>query len=221
MDQPDLEPQRHIDALKGLRRINRISNAASHVWKPVGQLAGVATRPIRILDLACGAGDLPIALAKMGVRRGKPVDIHGCDKSPTALEFARDSARRQQVRAGFFELDLFTDDIPSDFDVIICSLFLHHLDERFVIRLLQQMRQVAGRMIVVADLRRCYAGFLLALGATRILTRSPVVHVDGPRSVRAAFTIPEMREIAGYAGLDGAHLTRTWPFRFLLTWQRT
>ena len=35
----------------------------------------------------------------------------------------------------------------------------------------------------------------------KVLTRSPIVHVDGPRSVAAAFTVEEVRRLAGQAGL--------------------
>ena len=42
----------------------------------------------------------------------------------------------------------------------------------------------------------------------RILTRSRICHIDGPLSVRAAFTLQEMQELATRAELTGATLTR-------------
>ena len=53
---------------------------------------------------------------------------------------------------------------------------------------------------------------------SRLLTRSPIVHVDGPLSVRAAFTVAEARQLAERAGLSGATIRRHWPQRFLLSW---
>jgi hypothetical protein len=61
---------------------------------------------------------------------------------------------------------------------------------------------------------------ILAHVAARALTRSHVVHVDAPRSVRAAFTRSEVRGLASQAGLDGAHVIRRWPCRLLLIWKR-
>jgi hypothetical protein len=61
---------------------------------------------------------------------------------------------------------------------------------------------------------------LLACAGTRLLSRSPVVHVDGPRSVAAAFTPAEALDLAQRAGLTGATVVRRWPCRFLLTWRR-
>jgi hypothetical protein len=53
-----------------------------------------------------------------------------------------------------------------------------------------------------------------------VLTTSAVVHVDGPRSVEAAFTLEEVRALADQAGLENATLARHWPYRFLLAWRR-
>jgi hypothetical protein len=44
--------------------------------------------------------------------------------------------------------------------------------------------------------------------------------MDGPLSVRAAFTIAEARQLAEEAGLHGAAISWRWPFRFLLQWRR-
>ncbi len=220
MDQPDLDEQHHIAALRGLSRINRFSNAGSVIWQPIEQLARTIDRPLRILDLATGAGDLPVRLWQLGQRSGVSLHLAGCDKSPTALRFARDNAQRIQANVEFLEMDLSENDIPGEFDVILCSLFLHHLEIPAVIKLLRRAGNRVGQMLIVSDLRRSYAGYLLACGATRLLSRSHVVHVDGPRSVRAAFTIPEIKQLAVQAGLTDAQVDRKWPFRFLLTWKR-
>ena len=74
--------------------------------------------------------------------------------------------------------------MPGSFDVVTNSLFLHHLpDSAAVMRLLAGMRQVAGRLMVISDLRRCRAGFAAAWLGCRVLSRSRVVHHDGPVSV--------------------------------------
>ena len=76
------------------------------------------------------------------------------------------------------------------------------------------------REVTRSDLDRSVSGLLLAHLACRLLTTSGVVHTDGPRSVRAAFTLPEARELARRAGLEGAEFRRNWPCRWLLSWSR-
>ncbi len=109
--------------------------------------------------------------------------------------------------------------LPGDFDVIMTSLFLHHLPRAEAVRLLAAMSQSARRLVVVNDLRRSTVGYLLAQAICRLVSRSPVVHVDGPRSVAGAFTMAEIRQMCVEADLTPIRLVRRWPCRFLLTWE--
>ena len=63
-------------------------------------------------------------------------------------------------------------------------------------------------------------GYALAWLVTRLLSRSPIVHTDGPLSVAGAFTMAEARALAERAGLSGAQVGWRWPWRFLLSWRR-
>src|SRR5947208_702478 len=80
--------------------------------------------------------------------------------------------------------------------------------------------ELARWLVLVNDLERGPLGWMLAWLGTRLLSRSRIVHVDGPLSVEGAFTCAEVRALARRAGLDGATLTRRWPCRFLLAWRR-
>jgi SAM-dependent methyltransferase len=221
MDDPALESALHEAALRGLERINRVSRVAETLWR---ELRDLNRRPpqqaLRVLDLATGAGDVPLRLTELAERDGAAVELAGCDRSPRALNFARWRAASRGRRVSFFELDLESDPLPAGYDVLICSLLLHHLDDSAAVELLRRMAAAARQRVLVSDLRRGRFGLLLCHVGTRLLTRSPVVHVDGPRSVRAAFTIDEVRELARRAGLEGARVREVWPARFMLSWSR-
>ena len=73
-------------------------------------------------------------------------------------------------------------------------------------------------MILLFDLDRSRVGYLAAATVPRLLTRSPIVHTDALRSVRAAFTAEEARALAHEAGLSGAIVRRRFPFRWMLEW---
>jgi 2-polyprenyl-3-methyl-5-hydroxy-6-metoxy-1,4-benzoquinol methylase len=221
MDQPDLDPGRHVQALSGLRRINGWSGSARILWSPLRELArNQAPRPLTVLDLATGGGDVPIRLWRKARRAGLALSIDGCDVSPRAVAFACAQAQEARAEVHFFQLDVIRNTLPGDYDVVMSSLFLHHLDEEQAVDLLRRMAEAAGRMVLVNDLIRSRAGFTLAYVGTRLLSASSVVHIDGPRSVQAAFTREEARTLAERAGLDGATVERRWPCRFLLAWSR-
>ena len=220
MDDPQLEPERHISALDGLARINVLSASMRIVWQPIRNLAHRNPgRPLRVLDLATGSGDIPIGLWRCAARHNLQLDIHAVDVSERALEHARQRALAYQAPVEFRVLDAIREDLPTDFDVITCSLFLHHLDSDEAHRLLRRMSEAARKMVVVNDLHRCTTGLVLAYLASRLLTASDVVRVDAVRSVRAAFTKREVRELANDAGLSQAKLKSKWPCRYVLTWE--
>ncbi len=143
----------------------------------------------------------------------------GCDVSGTALDHARTAAARAGVALAVERVDALQGALPAA-DVVMCSLFLHHLTVDDAATVLTRMRDAAGDTLLVNDLRRSGAGFAAAVMGTRLLSRSPVVHIDGPRSVRAAFTSPELAALAARAGLQGATVGRRFPWRMLLTWRR-
>jgi SAM-dependent methyltransferase len=221
MDEPDLDEARHVRALEGLGRINRLSRSASILWPTIA--AAARRRPgacIRVLDVATGGGDVPIGLALRAHRAGLQVSVAGCDVSPAAVAFAARSAESAGIALRFFPLDALNDPLPEGFDFVTCSLFLHHLSEADGVKLLRRMAVAAREAVLVNDLARSRVGYLLAWVGCRLLSRSPIVHHDGPVSVRSAFTPEEAIRLAELAGLAGVRLSRHWPQRFLLHWSR-
>jgi len=220
MDDPSLDEERHRAALRGLGRINRISRTASSIWPVIPELATNLDRPLRVLDLATGGGDVPIALARGARRAGLALDIIGCDVSPAAIDHACEQARRHDVAVDFIPIDVLRDPLPRDYDLLTCGLFLHHLSRDEVTEVLGRMAGAAGRCVLVSDLLRGAIGMLLAAVAPRLLTRSRIVHVDAVKSVRAAFTLDEARRLATEAGMPDARFTVRWPMRYVMRWDK-
>jgi 2-polyprenyl-3-methyl-5-hydroxy-6-metoxy-1,4-benzoquinol methylase len=221
MDQPGLDAAKHAHALHGLARINRLSRSDAILWPAIERLARtVGGSPIRVLDVASGGGDVPIALAKRALRSGLNVHVEGCDVSLEAVRYARRHAEQSGVPLRFFNLDVLNEPIPLGYDVVTCSLFLHHLAEADACLFLRKTAGATNQLLLVNDLIRGPVGYLMAWFACRLLTLSPVVRYDGPVSVADAFTLAEVRELAESAGLEGVSLTRRWPRRFLLSWSR-
>lgn len=223
MDQPGLDPLEHARALRGLQRINWWSRTACIAWPHLSRLAVARSpQPLRVLDVACGGGDVLTALARRAQRAGLAMQLDGCDSSSVALEYARGRCQKLGLtHSEFHLLDAVGAELPRGYDVILCSLFLHHLDATESVHLLRSAAQAAGRLVLVNDLRRSRLGYLLAYAGTRILTRSPIVHVDGPLSVAGAWTTNEALALAHQAGWDQVQVEHHWPQRFLLVWSRT
>jgi len=221
MDRPDLARGEHLRALRGLARLNRWSRAG-RPYRPVLVAAArrLGGRPVRLLDVATGGGDVPVGLVRWAAARGIELRVTLVDASDRALAVARERAARAGVAVETVQRDVIREGLPGSFDVVTCSLFLHHLSREQAVDALGRMGAAAGTVMAVSDLRRTHRGLALAWAASRALCGSRVVRTDAVRSVRAAFTIAEARALARAAGLAGCRAVRVWPQRLLLVWWR-
>ena len=219
MDDPGLEHERHLQALTALRRVNQVSFGAARLWAEVKRVHAATGRPVRVLDLACGGGDLLASVARRADARSVPVELHGCDVSAVAVA---ETLRAGQTSAAVdaFQLDVLHDPLPDDYDVITTSLFLHHLDRPEAVDVLTRMAAATRHSLFVQDLRRTRAGYALAWIGLHTLTRSDVARRDGLVSVRSAFTLAEVAELCTEAGIPDAEIRRGWPQRFTVRWER-
>ncbi|MBS2007597.1 MAG: methyltransferase domain-containing protein [Cyanobacteria bacterium SZAS TMP-1] len=234
MDDPQLDSDLHRQALAGLERLNAISNSKQIVARPIENLllTAPAGNPLRVLDLACGGGDLAMALSSYFHSKKQAVQILGVDVSPLAVEYATSKWQdfcgksglsmpsQLQKSCSFSRLDVLGEELPAGFDVIMTSLFTHHLDPPDIQALLAKMAASAGKLVLVNDLERHPLSLWSVTLATKLVTTSKVVQHDGPASVRAAFTTTEMLQMAQAAGLKEATVERHFPCRMLLSWQR-
>jgi len=224
MDDPAIEPADHAAALRGLRRLNRLSRAVAPFRGPFDQLvaryaSASPDRPLRLIDVACGAGETPIALVRR-VRGRVPVEIHFVDASARALEHARAAAEAGGIRdIVTHELDVTRSDLPLTADFVMTALFLHHLPDEATLDLvldrLTRTLRPAGRL-VVTDLVRGPVTLGLVGLAARLVSRSPVVHHDAVCSVRAAFRPDELAAVARRVGLRNLDLRPCPPARMRL-----
>lgn len=221
MDDPGLEEKKHFQAFRALERINAISFSTRFFWPEIARLAKAnPTRTVRVLDVATGGGDGPLRLSLLARKHQLNIQIDGCDISPRSLTAASSKAEHAGVVSNFFEHCIITRDLPERYDVVISSLFLHHLTNENAVLALRRMADASTHTLMVHDLRRSYWGLAMAYVVTRFLTRSPIVHYDAPRSVESAFTQREFNELAKIANLDPVSVKKCWPCRLVMKWQR-
>ncbi len=216
MDDPELGRAEHLQALRGLQRINAWTGNASLVWKHISAAIGErSSRPVRVLDIATGSADIPIALMRVCASRGMQLEIDACDFSDQAIAFAARNCSAANVEVRLFRHDIIREQISEQYDIVMCSQFLHHLPIEHVELILRKMKSAATTRVVVVDLERSRANWMQVWLATRVLSRSKIVHFDGPQSVRAAFTVAEFKNLAQSAGFATFKVRRKWPCRFV------
>ena len=122
MDDPAIDPTRHDHALRGIARLNIAARSARLVCGPILGLARQQRgRPLRVLDVATGAGDLPIALFRRARSVGVELEIDACDLSPVAVEHARRRAADAGTPTRVFQLNILEQPIPANNELVTTS----------------------------------------------------------------------------------------------------
>ena len=169
--------------------------------------------PVSILDLGTGSADIPLAIARWASRRSIPVDIVASDVSDEMLDVARNEV------AGHCNITLARYDarevpLPDDsFDLVLCSLSLHHFRPEDAVRVLREMDRLARVGFILNDLYRSRLGHAAAWLAARLTTRNRLTRNDAPLSVRRAYTPDELRDLLRRAGIEDAMISRHLWFR--------
>jgi 2-polyprenyl-3-methyl-5-hydroxy-6-metoxy-1,4-benzoquinol methylase len=221
MDAPDLPQARFTETLQGLKRVNVVTRSAALMW-PDLRAAGkrMPDAPLRVLDVACGGGDVLIALARWSRQAGMRAEFAGCDLSPVAVQVAGKAAASAGVPLELFQLDVTRERLPDGFDMIMSTLFLHHLEEEDAVVFLRDAAAKARGRLVIQDLVRGPLSYWFARLGTGFLLLSDICRLDGRTSVEGAFTRDEAKALARRAGLTDAEVVPRFPFRYLIRWIR-
>lgn len=215
MDTEEVTPADFAACLADLAVVNTVTLARAPTVAFMRRVArglppGTA---LRVLDVGYGEGDMLRRIHRWGTRRGLRLELSGVDLNPwsaPAAQAATPPGMGIEYRTGnLFDLP------PGGYDVVLSSLFTHHLGDDEVVRFLQWMEAGAARGWFVNDLHRhwvAYHGFR-ALSTAAGWHR--FVRHDGPLSVARSFRRAEWHALLRRAGLDGVAEVR-WhlPFRF-------
>jgi ubiquinone/menaquinone biosynthesis C-methylase UbiE len=167
---------------------------------------------LRILDVGAGFGELLKVCSELTDVTAGHVYV-GVDTSQTACSVmsSRPDVKIDPIVADALQLP-FAD---HSFDIVISSLFLHHLTDEEAARLLAESARVSRSLVLMIDLNRHRAAYVLyRVFAAAFL--QPFTAQDGALSIRRGFRPDELIEIARRAGLSKASIRRSMPFRLVL-----
>lgn len=203
---PELEAD-----LANLESLNRRFGAHRLVLEHLQPLL-LRRRPLRLLDLGTGGGDIPRAVVARAREIGCPVAFTAVDRQHPTLEIA------EKFSSGFPEIRFVRGDFldfaeGTLYDAVLCNLVLHHLDETDAIRLLRRCRELTRGVALVTDLRRSRLAQAGIFAVTGLLYREPMTRHDARLSAERAFSYPELRKLAVAAGWWGFRHRRAPFFR--------
>jgi len=215
MDRPQPVSAELERDLENLRELNRwfgsyalISMFLSRWIKPGARM--------RVVDLATGSGDIPRLTAEYGRKIGAELQIDALDGQLATLEIARKlSVNYPEIN--FIQANILEWNVSEQYDLVFCTLALHHFSDEDAVRLLQHCRKLSRKFVLVSDLRRGWTGTLGVYFLTEIMFREPMTKYDARLSVARAFSFSEMNQMARRAGWTNfGH--KTFPFARQAIW---
>lgn len=213
LDETDQDLPELAASLRDVRRVNLFFGGLSTVRRSLPQLLAATSpeRPVTILDLATGSADIPINVVRWARELGREVEIIASDFSPDILMVAaRRVARYPNIR--LLQCDAREVPFPdASFDIVLCSLALHHFRPADAVRVLAEMDRLSRVGFLVNDLARSRPGYIGAWLVGRLATRNRITRHDAPLSALRAYTPDELRRMLMQAGVKDVEV-RTSPW---------
>jgi 2-polyprenyl-3-methyl-5-hydroxy-6-metoxy-1,4-benzoquinol methylase len=215
MDRPQLVSAELESDLENIRELNRWFGSYALISVFLGRWIKPGAR-LRIVDLATGSGDIPRLIAEYGRKIGAELQIDALDRQSATLEIAKKlSAPYPEI--AFVEGNILEWDATEPYDLVLCTLALHHFSDEDAVRVLQRCRELSRKFVLVSDLRR---GWLATIGVhllTATMFREPMTKYDGRLSAARAFSFSEMNQLARRARWQNfGH--KTFPFARQAIW---
>ena len=224
MDQP-CSYQEFQACLHDLASVNRLTFAyrPTRVWlerlvRRLGSHLRARQAPLHIVDVGSGQGDMLRYLGRWAKQAGLRVRLTGLDLNPYAAR-AAGAIPSPTIPVDWVTGDAFSFAPPNGIDVVISSLFTHHLPDAEVVRFLAWMEAKAQYGWFINDLYRGPAPYRLFRLLAWAARWHPFVRHDGPVSIQRSFRPDDWRRYLASAQMpqDAATIEHFWPARLCVS----
>ncbi|MGB7408701.1 MAG: methyltransferase domain-containing protein [Pontixanthobacter sp.] len=213
MDADDLDEATYIAVVHDLARVNALTLAYRPTIQFMRRLVRhrEADRPLRILDVGFGDGDMLRRIARWAAKRNIAVDLVGIDLNPRSLAAVKE--RTTDAMGIDYRIGDYASLAGEGWDAIISNLVAHHMSHDQLIAFLRFMQAEARLGWLVNDLHRHGFAHTVYPPMARLFGCHPIVQHDGKMSIARSYRPQEWPDILREAGVADARVHRVFPFR--------
>jgi 2-polyprenyl-3-methyl-5-hydroxy-6-metoxy-1,4-benzoquinol methylase len=202
------------DALDKIANINQLLGGNKITIEGVKSLlkGKQIETPIRILDIGCGNGDMLRALAQYAVKHKLNFSLTGIDANAFTIQHAKQlSINYPNIH---FECKDIFDNLKEEYDIMLCTLTLHHFKDEEITNLLSNILPAIKVGIVINDLQRSRLAYYLFKALCFAFKLNYMSREDGLTSILRGFKKVDLWNYASLLKLKSFSIKWKWAFRY-------
>jgi ubiquinone/menaquinone biosynthesis C-methylase UbiE len=211
LDTDNGSPAEIAASLADLRRINSWFGGISTTEGMIGRVAHeTGSSSLSLLEVAAGSGYVPETVRARLQRRRFHLQVTLLDRAPSHLSSGKRAVAGDALALPFLD---------SSFDLVGCTLFVHHLSPQELVQFVDEALRVCRVAVLINDLVR-HPLHLSLVYAGMPLYHSRLTRHDAPASVRQAYTPEEMRTLLAQTRATKVEIHRHYLFRMgVIVWK--
>lgn len=216
MDDLKMEGEILRDALDKIATINQVLGGNRLTLKGVQQLIRniPQSQEIVILDVGCGNGDMLRRLADFGLKNNLKFKLIGVDANNFTINHAI-KISENYPNISFQCVDVFNTTFRDlKYDIVLCTLTLHHFKNDQIISLLKIFYQNSFIGIVINDLHRNAIAYRLFQALCFVFQLNKMSKEDGLISILRGFKKEELVVFSKELNFKNYSINWKWAFRY-------
>ena len=216
MDDFDMKGEVLKEALDKISKVNRLLGGNKITLEGVKNILKQHSvkNKITVVDVGCGNGDMLRLMADYLEKNNIKCDLVGID----ANQFTVDYEKKKSVNYPNITYrceDIFDKLLEKiEYDIVLCTLTLHHFKDDEIINLLKVFKAKAKMGIVINDLERSGISYRLFQAFCFALRLNDMSREDGLVSILRGFKKPELEQFSKKLHLDNYSIEWKWAFRY-------
>ncbi|CAM3037390.1 methyltransferase domain-containing protein [Flavobacterium frigoris] len=216
MDDFALEGEILREALDKIAKINQLLGGNKLTLLGVKKLIAKSpkTTEITIVDVGCGNGDMLRTLADYGIQHNLKFNLIGVDANNFTVNHAIDLSKKYPNIAYRCE-DIFDKPFKElKYDIILCTLTLHHFKEDEIIKIMTTFYENASLGVVINDLHRSAVAYRLFQSLCFVFQLNAMSREDGLVSILRGFKKEELLRFSKKLNFSNYKIQWKWAFRY-------